>query len=69
MAVLIPEFELTGRLEEQSSITRLPVPGYIMLLHEGLTHIHSQIKPRLLFGESFTLSEILNFQFVIKVDF
>ena len=27
----------------------------IMLLHEGLTHIHSQIKPWLLFGESFTL--------------
>ena len=27
----------------------------IMLLHEGLTHIHSQLKPRLLFGESFTL--------------
>ena len=28
----------------------------IMLLHEGLTHIQSQIKPQLLFGESFTLS-------------
>ena len=27
----------------------------IMLLHEGLTYTHSQIKPRLLFGESFTL--------------
>ena len=27
----------------------------IMHLHEGLTHIQSQIKPRLLFGESFTL--------------
>ena len=26
----------------------------IMHLHEGLTHIHSQIKPGLLFGESFT---------------
>ena len=26
-----------------------------MLLHEGLTHIHSQIKPKLLVGESFTL--------------
>ena len=26
-----------------------------MLLHKGLTHTHSQIKPRLLFGESFTL--------------
>ena len=28
----------------------------IMLLHEVLTHIHSQIKPRLHFGESFTLN-------------
>ena len=27
----------------------------IMLLDEGLTHIHSQIKPRLHFDESFTL--------------
>ena len=27
----------------------------IMLSHEGLTHIHSQIKPQMLFGESFTL--------------
>ena len=27
----------------------------IMLLHKGLTHIHSQKKPRLHFGESFTL--------------
>ena len=27
----------------------------IRLLHEGLTHIHSQKKPRLHFGESFTL--------------
>ena len=26
----------------------------IMLLHEGSTHIHSQIKPGLHFGESFT---------------
>ena len=28
-----------------------------MLLHEGLTHIHSQKKARLHFGESFTLNE------------
>ena len=27
-----------------------------MLLHKGLTHIQSQIKPWLLFGKSFTLS-------------
>ena len=28
----------------------------IMLLHEGLTHIQSQIKPRLHFGKSFALT-------------
>ena len=28
----------------------------IMLLHEGLTHIHSLIKPQLHFGESLTLN-------------
>ena len=27
----------------------------IMYIHEGLTHIQSQIKPQLVFGESFTL--------------
>ena len=32
----------------------------IMFLHEGLTHIQSQIKPRLLFGESFTLTQDIN---------
>ena len=31
----------------------------IMLLHKGLTHIHSQKKPRLHFSESFTLSCLL----------
>lgn len=29
----------------------------IMLIHEGLTLIHSQKKPRLCLGESFTLTE------------
>ena len=29
----------------------------IMLLHKGLTHIQSQLKPWLLFGESFALSQ------------
>ena len=32
----------------------------IMLLHGGLTHIQYQIKPRLLFGESFALSLTLS---------
>ena len=30
----------------------------IMLSNEGLTHIQSQIKPGLLFGESFTLKKV-----------
>ena len=36
-----------------------------MLLHEGLTHIHSQKKPWLHFGESLTLSVIVS-EMVIK---
>ena len=28
-----------------------------MLLHEGLTKVHSQKKPRLHFGESFALNQ------------
>ena len=28
----------------------------IMFLHKGLTHIHSQKKPKLQFGESFTIN-------------
>ena len=30
----------------------------ISLLHEGLTHIHSQMKPNLLFGKSLTLNKV-----------
>ena len=37
----------------------------MMLLHEGLTHIQPQIKPRLLFGESFSL--IQNYQLIVSV--
>ena len=44
-----PENENTVNLKSASFIV-------IMLLHEGLTHIHSQKKPKLNFGESFTLS-------------
>ena len=44
----LPENETTVNLKSASLVV-------IMLLHEGLTHIHSQLKPRLLFGESFTL--------------
>ena len=38
----------------------------IMLLHEGLTLIQSQIKPRLLFGESFTLTYLVPKMFLIS---
>ena len=44
----LPETETTVILKSASFVV-------IMHLHEGLTHIQSQIKPRLLFGESFTL--------------
>ena len=44
-----PENKTTVNLKSDSFVV-------IILLHEGLTHIHSQIKPRLHFGESFTLS-------------
>ena len=40
--------ENTVNLKSASFVT-------IMLLHKGLTHIHSQKKPRFQFGESFTL--------------
>ena len=44
----LPQNETTVNLKSASFII-------IMLLREGLTHIHSQKKPRLHFGESFTL--------------
>ena len=48
MKISLPENVTMVNLKSVSFIV-------IMLLHEGLTHIHSQIKPHLLFGESFTL--------------
>ena len=45
----VPKTETTVNLKSAFFIA-------IKLLHEGLTHIQSQIKPRLLFGESFTLA-------------
>ena len=44
----LPENETTVNLKSASFIV-------IMLLHEGLTHKHSQRKPRLDFGASFAL--------------
>ena len=46
---LDPKIKNTVNLKSASFIV-------IMLLHEGLTQVHSQKKPRLQFGESFTLS-------------
>ena len=39
----------------------------IMLLHKGLTHIQSQIKPCLLFGESFTSTPTLPQRYELPV--
>ena len=47
LKISLPENETTVNLKSASFI--------VMLLHKNLTHIHSQIKPWLLFGESFTL--------------
>ena len=44
----VPKTETTVNLKSASF-------GVITLLHEGSTHIQFQIKPWLLFGESFTL--------------
>ena len=48
----LPENETMVNLKSASFIV-------IMLLHEVLIHIQSQIKPWLLFGERFTLSHLL----------
>ena len=49
----MPENETTVNLQSASFVV-------IKHLHEGLTHIQPQIKPRLLSGESFTLRKIFN---------
>ena len=49
LKICLLENEATVNLKSASFIV-------IMLLYEGLTHIQSQITPRLLFGESFTLT-------------
>ena len=49
LKISLPKNETTVNLKSASFIV-------IMILHEGLTHIQSQIKPCLLFGESFTLT-------------
>ena len=49
LKISLPENKTTVNLKNASFVV-------IMLLHEDLTHIQSQIKPWLLFGESFTSS-------------
>ena len=49
MKISLPENQSTVNLKSASF-------AVIMHLHEGLTHIQSQIKPWLLSGERFTLS-------------
>ena len=51
LKISLPENETWVNLKSASFVV-------IMLLHEGLTHIQSQIKPRLHFCESFTLKTI-----------
>ena len=54
LKISLPENETRANLKSASFIV-------IMHLHKGLTHIQSQIKPWLLFGESFTLmSDIMD---------
>ena len=48
LKISLPENEPTVHLKSASFIV-------ILLLHKGLTHIQSQIKPQLLSSESFTL--------------
>ena len=49
LKINVPKTETTVNLKSASFVV-------IMLLHEGLTHIQSQIKPQLLFGKSFALT-------------
>ena len=51
LKISLPENKNTVDLKSASLVV-------IMLLHAGLTHIHSQIKPRLHVGESFTLKKL-----------
>ena len=48
LKINLPKNETTVNLKSASFLVN-------MLLHDGLFHIQSQIKPLLLFGESFTL--------------
>ena len=49
LKISLPENETMVNLKSASFIV-------IMHLHEGLTHIQSQVNPQLLFGKSFVLN-------------
>ena len=55
----MPKTETTVNLKSASFVV-------IMLLHKGLTHIQSQIKPWLLIGESFTLMHHITQCFIFE---
>ena len=53
LKISLPENETTVNLKTATFVV-------IVHLHKGLTHIQTQTKPWLLFGESFTLSQNSN---------
>ena len=61
-SVECPSTPLKMSLPKNETMVNLKRASFviIMLLCEGLTHIHSQIKPWLLFGESFSLMQSNN---------
>ena len=61
LKISLPENETTVNFKSASFTA-------IMQLHDGLTHIQSQIKPRLLSGESFTLS-VMKRTFIVTENF
>ena len=52
------DFDASVKVPVNENMVNLKSASFvvIMCLHEGLTRIHSQQKPRLHFGESFTLT-------------
>ena len=57
LKISLPEIKTTVNLKSAFFVI-------IMHLHEGLSHIQSQIKPLLLIGESFTLSYVVQLHVV-----
>ena len=57
LAYECPVHSIENELAENENLVNLKSASFvvIMLLHKGFTHIHSQKKPKLHFGESFAL--------------